>query len=768
VSAKNVRHFIPYSRFDYLHISDVKNGNFNGWMLGDDDCNNLDIMDRNGNFHFSRSPKDVKRHLDCSVINWSDDHNYLMDYEEKRKLFNNQTSERLGQDKEKELIVPGAIIEALFEPEGNLFFKGKIVSVNSSSKTANVRFEDSSEARDLPFKCVRAFTEFKEGEVIYAQFLYKKTVDWYPAKIIGISEMNVFDIVYNDGVRGTVDISKVARSSTGNIDFKLSKDAERNRKYWAKKKQEINVVRRENYIGKVPAKRDDPFEEWSNIHFKNHGDYLKARLLTLHEIKDSDPSTPLVKRHHLGAFNYKCLFCGAKYFESEATQSGKVYTTCCNKGEYLVRGYSQTPPPVLKSLLDGKHAKSSIFKSKILYINSLISFASIKIDTHRFSKGVPAFKMNGKIFHNLGPTHCASPEEASFLQTYFLEGDGTKVYSLDNSIKEIVSLIHKEIKDKNVFIKTLRQIYEFEKALPKDFPTLKLLLKAGGNDGKSHKGTTNLPSKNAMTFGVIFEGVDLSENQRNRRDIVVEKLYPSDTKYKYKMIDALHNSYDSLSYVLFHAFGEAGFDRMNSWRCKDNSSITVRKYYSFILQRRDESPSDVRLDVKLRGAMLTHQYICDAYVKIEDQRLQWIRNNQEKLKADKYRDLYKSVKDKTESTTSRNVILPSSHINSPRFFLQGYADAMAIVRRLGVPDLFITFTCNPDWPEIKDNLGEKQDSWEAVDLIVRVFQQKLKELLHDIQHKSVLGVVKGIIWVIEYQVRVELFIFSFNFFLFRL
>ena len=29
-----------------------------------------------------------------------------------------------------------------------------------------------------------------------------------------------------------------------------------------------------------------------------------------------------------------------------------------------------------------------------------------------------------------------------------------------------------------------------------------------------------------------------------------------------------------------------------------------------------------------------------------------------------------------------------------------YQDAMAIVRTFGKPDLFVTMTCNPTWPEI--------------------------------------------------------------------
>ncbi|GBM96057.1 hypothetical protein AVEN_111450-1 [Araneus ventricosus] len=31
---------------------------------------------------------------------------------------------------------------------------------------------------------------------------------------------------------------------------------------------------------------------------------------------------------------------------------------------------------------------------------------------------------------------------------------------------------------------------------------------------------------------------------------------------------------------------------------------------------------------------------------------------------------------------------------------QNYQDAMAMVRKFGRPDLFVTFTCNPSWPEI--------------------------------------------------------------------
>ena len=43
----------------------------------------------------------------------------------------------------------------------------------------------------------------------------------------------------------------------------------------------------------------------------------------------------------------------------------------------------------------------------------------------------------------------------------------------------------------------------------------------------------------------------------------------------------------------------------------------------------------------------------------------------------------------------------STYLDSPRNMHQNYQDAMAIVRAIGRSDLFITKTCNPNWPELQ-------------------------------------------------------------------
>ena len=70
----------------------------------------------------------------------------------------------------------------------------------------------------------------------------------------------------------------------------------------------------------------------------------------------------------------------------------------------------------------------------------------------------------------------------------------------------------------------------------------------------------------------------------------------------------------------------------------------------------------------------------------------------------------------------RKVILPSTFQGSARNMRQRYHDAMAIVVKKGKPDLFITFTCNPKWKEISENLYPNQHAHDRPDIVTRVLK----------------------------------------------
>jgi hypothetical protein len=97
----------------------------------------------------------------------------------------------------------------------------------------------------------------------------------------------------------------------------------------------------------------------------------------------------------------------------------------------------------------------------------------------------------------------------------------------------------------------------------------------------------------------------------------------------------------------------------------------------------------------LDSRALLQEILCDMYACAERFRLDFIRNNQHHLRADKYKRLVKGLENQKKSIGKR-VILPATFIGSPRPMSQLYHDSMALVRKYGTPSLFITMTANPN------------------------------------------------------------------------
>ena len=87
--------------------------------------------------------------------------------------------------------------------------------------------------------------------------------------------------------------------------------------------------------------------------------------------------------------------------------------------------------------------------------------------------------------------------------------------------------------------------------------------------------------------------------------------------------------------------------------------------------------------------------------------------------------------------------MPSMFIGGPRDMRHRYLDAMALVRRFGKPDIFLTMTCNPKWDEITHELYPGQTPQDCPNLIDRVFRAKLEELKHMLIKKDILGKVRA-------------------------
>ena len=85
-------------------------------------------------------------------------------------------------------------------------------------------------------------------------------------------------------------------------------------------------------------------------------------------------------------------------------------------------------------------------------------------------------------------------------------------------------------------------------------------------------------------------------------------------------------------------------------------------------------------------------------------------------------------------------MLHASFTSGPRYMKNNYLDAMAICKNFGFPDLFITFTCNPRWPEITRYIKERKLSAnDRPHIFCKIFKMKLESLMDDLTKKSLLG-----------------------------
>ncbi|XP_050909568.1 uncharacterized protein LOC127123389 [Lathyrus oleraceus] len=283
------------------------------------------------------------------------------------------------------------------------------------------------------------------------------------------------------------------------------------------------------------------------------------------------------------------------------------------------------------------------------------------------------------------------------------------------------------------------------------------------NDGRIY----NQPTVSEVT-ALIVGDVDTAE----KRDIIVQKQCG-----ELQRINEYHTSYLGYQYPLLFPYGEDGYrpnvrhrdkgtnirhftDITQSEQNNKNipweeatkrNRLTIREWLAFRIQSRSNEAQTL-----LRSRRLYQQFLVDGFTMMESERLRWLRKNQSKLRVGKYHNLneYNSNGETHGSNTGKRVVLPSSYVGSSRYMDQLYFDGMAICSYVGFPDLFITFTCNPNWPEIQRSLGSVHlKASDRPDIISRVFKMKFDELLSDLTKKSLLGKVLAYMYTIEFQKR---------------
>ncbi|KAK0417481.1 hypothetical protein QR680_013034 [Steinernema hermaphroditum] len=395
------------------------------------------------------------------------------------------------------------------------------------------------------------------------------------------------------------------------------------------------------------------------------------------------------------------------------------------------------------------------FHENIRKFNGMFAMASMEAKTVNFNGGGPyCYKVQGQIHHTLNLAVMADEQRngrPKYGQIFLLDKEEAldhrfshpAAQSCDDDLARDIEMIMRAV---NPVVRSYKMMLEVEKEMIEAsdgidrVPQIRLLFNVNAPDQNRY----NLPRVNEVA--AVFVSPDGNDALPPSKLV----MYPRGMQF-----EELHITNPMcvpMSYPLLFANGGFGWDPQMRYENTEGrrQRVSLLEYYAYVTaDRRAFSPI-------LRGGRLFQQFIVDGFVKVEQERLEWVRKNQNTLKADSYIGLHDYLDRQAELqgvARGKTVILPSTFNGGDRYFAQTYQDAMAIVREHGTPDLFVTMTCNATWPEIVNNLKPGQTASDRPDMVAKVFKLKLAEFMDDIVKKGVVGKVRAYVNVIEFQKR---------------
>jgi hypothetical protein len=417
---------------------------------------------------------------------------------------------------------------------------------------------------------------------------------------------------------------------------------------------------------------------------------------------------------NIGCMDQICPYCGSRTWLNENI-------SCCSHGEIQLPAFPD-PPSDLSAIILSPHVLQNIRA-----YNTSLCMASVG---HK-SRGLPdgLFVLGGKTFHRIG-SMCPQPGAVhSFAQIYILDPDAATQRRLEvfggdesNLRSAILRPLHNLLLLHNPWIR------QFVAAARESIPRL------------VWRCTDDIST---MQVGAMVAEVG------SCRDVVVER-----TGGQLMRIHDGHALFHPLSYPLLFPLGTTGWhDNMTvaSVAFEKMRRLTLTEWGRFYLMHR------ANVTHIQRCQKLSLEFYCDLFAQVESRNADFHRLPQQQMIYRAARVM--AVEDQLSAGVTASEIgtpvvrLPSGFVGSAKYYQQLYYDAMALPRRFGKPDLFITLTCNPKWPEISSALPHGSHWKFHPDIVARVFMLKLKQFLDDIVNGEIFGSVKAYVWRIEWQAR---------------
>ncbi|KAE8244021.1 hypothetical protein A4X13_0g6849 [Tilletia indica] len=472
-----------------------------------------------------------------------------------------------------------------------------------------------------------------------------------------------------------------------------------------------------------------------------------------------------------------CLHCDAYHFKAErsaGTLQRPIFGKCCSNGKVVLPNIFEAPAP-LWNLYTGTHVQAQRFLSHIRIFNNAFAFVSMgarrdmSVAGHA---GVYTFKVQGQMYHQIGSLVPSTQSTPCFAQCYFVDTDAESELAMRLSAAaspthlETGAIIRKALNWVNPYASFLRHVRpELEGPLGSGQEIAIRMLQPDPVTGPDPR-RYNRPTASEVAAVVV----NLSSTSTAGRDIVITY-----NDGPLRRVNENHPSFLALRFPILNPYGHFGWHQkiplgdapqtvfsadpeIHRAALEDSNvvgrgrggsrRVTLEQFHAFHLHLR---PSFSTL---LHARALLQEYVVDAWIVVEGDRLRFLRFNQATIRADLYNGVQDALMNGADlHQVGTRIILPSSFTGGPRFWQQKFHDAMALVRTFRRPDLFLTMTCSPKWPEIQAALNEGQKASDRPDIVARVFHLKLKHVINLLYREQVMGRADGYVYSVEFQKR---------------
>nr|GEV35232.1 DNA helicase [Tanacetum cinerariifolium] len=439
-------------------------------------------------------------------------------------------------------------------------------------------------------------------------------------------------------------------------------------------------------------------------------------------------------------------FGNAKKNVNSANGRTPIYNRCCNGGRVVLRAPPEYPG-YIKQLFNDSH-----FMENIRAYNQIFSMTSLgaNIDSSiNNGKGLYVFRIPGQIYHWIG-SMC--PDEGNgprFLQLYIYDTNNDVSNRMAHFGGEHKSGLKREIVGLIDFLDRHSALVQLfctarNKYMEGDIPEFKVKL-------YNVIGTRRYELPTAETIGaIVFGGASSIETEF---DLIVEEHSRIPQR-----VNKLHPCYMSLQFPLLFVYGEEGYQKdmklinIPGQSTRGEKRLSMNMYYAYQIHDRLN-----HYNLLTREGRLFQQYVVTAYCAVEQNRLDYIRQNQSDIRNEYLSGIYDAIMrgDRDGNDLGTRIVLTASFTGGPRYMYSHYLDALAICRVHGNPSFFITFTCNAKWPEIQEYMEVFPELTLAdrADVVDRVFEQKIRDYVKYVRTTKPFGDITAVLYTIEFQKR---------------